>query len=181
MSRISLHTSLQSAPLIAGAADYCAPCAHTTEASAVARSKTRTITQLGAHSWAAARRGVRVERRPRRAAQNASRGLGGLGTVRRRKLLERVNRTPRRRSTPQRDNRSGGCTYVSKAPHRPERTVGHTHLLDECHRRNSYAYLKSGYRHRARRKADCYNRTLPPLLHGHALAWAATGKLAPTT
>jgi hypothetical protein len=44
------------------------------------------MTQLGAHSWAAARRGVRVERRPRRAAQNAPRGLGGLGTVRRRKL-----------------------------------------------------------------------------------------------
>ena len=175
MSRISLHTSLHSAPLIAGAADYCAPCAHTTEASAVARSKTRTIMQLGAHSWAAARRGVRVERRPRRAAQNASRGLGGLGMVRRRKLRAagQPDASPSRRPSVRQQKRRVHLRQQGAAPPLPER-------LDECHRRSSYAHLTSGYRRRARRKADCHGRTLPPLLHGHVLAWAATGKLAPT-
>ena len=90
-------------------------------------------------------------------------------------LRPRAAGPPERRlaaaSTPSDTTEAGRCTYGSAAPPGPWAID----RLYECY----HAHTR-GYRRRARRIVDSYGRTSPALLHGHPLAWAATGRLTPT-
>ena len=90
-------------------------------------------------------------------------------------LRPRAAGPPERRlaaaSTPSDTTEAGRCTHGSAAPPGPWATD----RVYECY----HAHTR-GYRRRARRIVDSYGRTSPALLHGHALAWAATGRLTPT-
>ena len=71
----------------------------------------------------------------------------------------------------ERDNRSGRRTYGGTTPSRQAGVSSTACASAIVHNQGITVVV---------RVVDCYGRKLPALLHGDVLAWAATGRLAPT-
>ena len=124
-----------------------------------------TACELRARRWLLAPEGGQAQRRVRpptpRCAHGALRSTRAAGPP---------DVSPPR-PPDERDNRSGRHTYGGTAPSRQAGVSSTACTSAIVHNQGITVVV---------RVVDCYARKLPALLHGDVLAWAATGRLAPT-